>query len=1049
MPTYYARGVTVRLGVNSLANTVTPNITLKKGDTAKKQAEKPEKALLNSTLLPEQRVNFAGDDRGFELNWLGGAPFIQVRAGDGLFKDATRDYAVPPAAMAIAARTRRQPAMENIYTSGSDPLALSLHVKTSDMTFVSGLDKHKKLHLKIEVFFNGQLSSCLFLPAYEIRNSTKTHHQVFAGYRVDYLAERPWIILPPQTAADGSPRKIKSAFFAEKRWKDIGKALSREANERGMDKHGNVPPTSKFLKALATLGMPDQVVELQQRDSRNFGIIDVVITAGEGRKVTSGTGYLTKPQRFTDENFLLAASSGDLDIVVGVAEQSNVSIAVDEGYDEDAEGESDSAYDPQPKRQALNPISSAMLSESKGTFPPTSQTSRDVQNRAASMSIQETPVRLLASVNATLPSKELPSPEPTKASQELLSSPERGHAGYKDYSSIAGHGPPRQGTLGKPESLYSIANSSAGLSSTPQMRLSPYSFQLSDPVLGRNTPSGMMSLQSLNHAGFVSSPMRGAPQQINMMPTSTFHTQPLHGGMMANGSQHRAPQLCGIQEHRGSMDSTFKSPFMLSVPPLWPPVPCLGSQPFVSASSPSHVPNMLPFTRSIGDQLGPSFGGLPFPLPQDRRLSMPLPPTGLFTVPVKPRSSLSPSKKRRPTNLRMPQRGFLLKRLIITGKDGATIVNHDWPIAQHIAVNEHSFGRCEADGLPTTKHFATASTLAASSSVIFDPEQREKSAQTMMVPGTVSSPGRNSPYELPIEATKGSNGLRVANGRSTRLEISSSRGTESDADVESAAAMDTHLTSGDMKKSARNTLQPRVPQRRTTSATNILGVQGPKAITFLYDDPEAMIREEKKARRSRSPVKRSKKASMARESTTPAPAKAAVPFKVADDQSSPLSSLATTPEPKFEIETVTHQMTPFVLSKANIPDAIEQLDGSPERASPTASPAKPTSSPKVLASMPPTLSPPKAATTPQSSPSSNTKKRSIEAGRRLPKQPRSPDRLKTVGNPPLNRDCVIAFAESEDKDSEKGVLRQVKSERQGVFAEEYVVFASRFYVAGN
>jgi hypothetical protein len=67
----------------------------------------------------------------------------------------------------------------------------------------------------------------------------------------------------------------------------------------------------------------------------------------------------------------------------------------------------------------------------------------------------------------------------------------------------------------------------------------------------------------------------------------------------------------------------------------------------------------------------------------------------------------------------------------------------------------------------------------------------------------------------------------------------------------------------------------------------------------------------------------------------------------------------------------------------------------------------------------------------------------------MAKQPRSPDRLKTVSNPLLNQNCVIAFAESEDKDSEQGVLRQVRSERQGVFAEQYVVFATRFFVAGN
>ena len=62
------------------------------------------------------------------------------------------------------------------------------------------------------------------------------------------------------------------------------------------------------------------------------------------------------------------------------------------------------------------------------------------------------------------------------------------------------------------------------------------------------------------------------------------------------------------------------------------------------------------------------------------------------------------------------------------------------------------------------------------------------------------------------------------------------------------------------------------------------------------------------------------------------------------------------------------------------------------------------------------------------------------------KEPRSPDRLKTNDNPPLNRDCVIAYAESKDKKNKQGILRQVKSERFGVFTESDVVFAARFFV---
>jgi hypothetical protein len=90
-------------------------------------------------------------------------------------------------------------------------------------------------------------------------------------------------------------------------------------------------------------------------------------------------------------------------------------------------------------------------------------------------------------------------------------------------------------------------------------------------------------------------------------------------------------------------------------------------------------------------------------------------------------------------------------------------------------------------------------------------------------------------------------------------------------------------------------------------------------------------------------------------------------------------------------------------------------------------------------------------TTPQlgrdlSTPQSSATKKRKSLHRTLPKEPRSPTRLKTNGNPLLNKGCVIAYAESKDKKNKQGILRQVKSERLGVFSENDVVFAARFFV---
>jgi len=931
MPTYYARGVTVCLGINRLANTITPNIILKKGDVAKKQCEKPEKELLNSHLLPEQRVDFPGDEHGFELNWLGDAPFMQARVGDELFQGATSSNVVQTAPLANSASLRRQPTKESHSACDSEPLALSLHVKTSDTTFVSGMDRQNRLQLKIEVFFNGQLSSCLFLPPYEIRSNTKTHHQVFAGYRIDYLAERPWVILPPHTAADGSPVNSDKLLSEKQRWKDISEALSREASQRGTDSQGNIPPSSHFLGALATSKMPDQMLEWQKPGCRHFGVIDVVITAGEGRKVTSGATYLTRPQRFTDENFPLANLGG---------------------FDEDAEGESDSDYEPQPKRPALNP-SFPVIGCGPGYVPdPFSHT------KAVSRSMQETPFGLLSStlpqfsVTETLPFgparsiHELP-----RFSHDPSSSSERGSTGYMKHSNNMGH------TVG----------------------------------------IGAASMD--------------------------FRSQ--------------IPMRFGEQERRASVDSAFAPSFVPNPSYLWSSSLDLERHSHVP-SSPRHVPNMVSSTPPMGHQDVPAFGGLPFLASHDRRSSMPLPPTGFFTVPVKPRPSLSPKKKPHPTNLRMPQRGFLLKRLIVFGKDGVMVVDHEWPIAQHIAVNEHPAGQCGSN-LPQEAGVLASSEKIVSSDAVFRDPPSSDTAQSELLPAKASTQSRKAPFELTKDENKrASPTTRTTNGQP--MPQGHNPDTE-DGGITSVNSVT--KTDSVVEVIARDTAQPHMPQRRTTAATTILGVQGPKAITFLFDDPEAMIREEKRnARRSKSPIKPKNKASTTKRSKTSVTDKT---FARAEDMgalSSPLSSLATTPEVGYEPKV---KSSPIILSSSADAGPLPQLDSSPEHkldstSSPTAA--------KIARSIPQLPVPP-VPSTPTNSPSPNIKKRKSESGRYLAKQPRSPDRLKTVSNPPLNRDCVIAFAESQDKESERGVLRQIKSERQGVFAEEHVVFATRFYVAGN
>ena len=102
MPIYHARGVSVHLGEMPLADTITSDIVLRKGKAAKQQCENAEKQLQESTPLTEERVTFPGDEAGFELNWLGNAPFMQVQASSDLSRPNDKQDSFDRAENAIA-----------------------------------------------------------------------------------------------------------------------------------------------------------------------------------------------------------------------------------------------------------------------------------------------------------------------------------------------------------------------------------------------------------------------------------------------------------------------------------------------------------------------------------------------------------------------------------------------------------------------------------------------------------------------------------------------------------------------------------------------------------------------------------------------------------------------------------------------------------------------------------------------------------------------------------------------------------------------------------
>jgi hypothetical protein len=85
MPTYFARGLSVRLSATPLEDSTTQKIILRKGDAAKQQSELAERRLLERKLLKEEVVPFPDDEYAVQLNWVANAPFMQTRVKNDVY----------------------------------------------------------------------------------------------------------------------------------------------------------------------------------------------------------------------------------------------------------------------------------------------------------------------------------------------------------------------------------------------------------------------------------------------------------------------------------------------------------------------------------------------------------------------------------------------------------------------------------------------------------------------------------------------------------------------------------------------------------------------------------------------------------------------------------------------------------------------------------------------------------------------------------------------------------------------------------------------------
>lgn len=1075
MPCLYGAGVRIHLASQPLAPTLTKHVQLKKGFDAASKSDQAEKLLRESvhTLLPEERVPFPGDDGELAVNWLGDAPFLQVVVGESYGRlgqlqhlkqklALSQDINSRRSSQAIATRIGRLlsfdgenvesssieqfpmhglPMAPTSYTSPTndqEPKALILFVMLSDKTFFHNPFNSHPQHLKIDVLFNGQLSSSTLIHAQDVRSGAKSLDQVFAGARIDFMAERPWVIHSPQSGTASG-----HATSAQARWADICKALTSESHERGSDVDGERPPTARYLQELANMQMPDMIRDLQKPGGMKFGIIDVIITVGVGRKAVNNAVYLKSPTRLSDDRFCYEVDEND-----GSGScQTHTSTSGSHLLDSDAqEAEDGSDHDcsvltqdtiyhglPNPSCQPLPPL------------PP--QPALPWHNPFTG-----SPIRPLAPLE--------PPTSFVRSSSSLpgASEPPRNRGRFQGEADL--HGEARR-QMPPPRMSYPSAHGPSippRSSYTPSVPHNAFNVNQYDSIEHANPYqlpyAGMMAgLDFANFDGPASSPLRhsfgGQLTLPSFMPMPEEFT-PRPFGTSAFSSPYSQPSTSPSQRSGAvffSDNSTTSSSrsfstqnpgqfLHASVPP--------GYTIYGTSRSPLGPLGIVP--RPISP-----YASVPYIPPLRVPVNGPPPPMGFFKVTEKQKI---PPTETKSTDRDAIKPSIPLRRLVI--RMGLRVI-----VSYHFTA-PRLLPMMASLNVDVPAYFSSSSRALEkspkSAEWVEQPAVRRrpnKAAATLATPSGTSPTAVIYPMETPnSERTKRDSiydGLTSADASSAvfKIPVAVAKGSE--------AALSIAKTSVPTKNGSGVCVYAPVHRK---AETGILGVQGPKANLFVFDNPEELLRKKRsKAQglsRSASPTKvdtptdgltaRTVHAAESRTVDRPIVSKG-----IDTGSSSPLSELSNSPQLLATTETpletnINVQVSALTLPTPKVPIRTEKpvsLLISGILSTPTSQISAPRASSIPSASTSLLIPNPVSTTLKRKRASEQISKRA-SAGAYI-KQPRSPDRLNAKDNPPLNRGCVIQYAVSE---KQGGALRQVKSEKNGVFKEESVVVGCRFFVSG-
>ncbi|KAK3653416.1 hypothetical protein LTR56_004620 [Elasticomyces elasticus] len=181
------------------------------------------------------------------------------------------------------------------------PQALCLTVEMGKCLLAkAGYDSRKTgRDLKLEVFLNGELVAGSLFNTRGVAVEVKNDKVRFHGTRIHRQSERPWTYQTSKASA------TQDETLAKERWDAISLGISREAHARGHNKWGDVPPSAEVLCALSKLDLPERL-----KQQHGLAVIDLVITAGTGKKYGPDTAYITKPIRMDDPRYKVSPNAG-------------------------------------------------------------------------------------------------------------------------------------------------------------------------------------------------------------------------------------------------------------------------------------------------------------------------------------------------------------------------------------------------------------------------------------------------------------------------------------------------------------------------------------------------------------------------------------------------------------------------------------------------------------------------------------------------------------------------------------------------------------------